>query len=101
MTHLSSQPVILLIDVHLPAILSNPQLLLLAHLPNFPVVPLVAQGCSGGEKEGAGDHGGDEGKAEEGEGVTFEGTAVGCADGVLVGRRTKLFGLEGWHCRKG
>lgn len=64
-THLSSQPVILLIHIDLPPILANPQLLLLGQLPDFPIVSLVPDCGGGGEEEGAGDHGEDEGEAEE------------------------------------
>ena len=59
---------------------------------------LVAECGGGGQEEGAGDHEGDEGKAEEEKRVAGEVTAVGGGDGVLVGGGAEFLGLEDGHC---
>ncbi len=68
---LGRQPIILLIDIkRLPPLNSlQPQLFIFIQHLHFAVVALVAESCRGGKEEGAGDHGGDEGEAEEEEGV--------------------------------
>ena len=81
---LGRKPVILLLHVHPPPFLSDPQLLLLAHLPDLPVMFLVPQGSGGGEEKRACQDGCDEGEAEEEEGVVVQGGAVAGGEGVGV-----------------
>lgn len=58
---------------------------------------LIAECSGGGKKEGAGNHGCDEGEAEEEKRVTGEVTAVCCCDGILTGGWAEGFSLEDWH----
>lgn len=60
-------------------------------------MPLVPDGRGGREEEGAGDHGGDEGEAEEQEGMPLQRGAVGGREGVVVGFGAEGFGLEDGH----
>lgn len=60
-------------------------------------MPLVPERCGRGQQEGAGNHGADEGKAEEEEGVAGKRSPVGGCPGVLVGGGAKLFRLERRH----
>lgn len=57
----------------------------------------VSYCCGGSEEERAGDHGGNEGEAEEGERVVGERAPVPCADGTLIGAGFEFLGLERWH----
>lgn len=59
---------------------------------------LVAECSGGGKKEGAGNHGCDEGEAEEEKRVAGEVTAVGCCNCVLTGSGAEGLSLEDWHC---
>lgn len=61
------------------------------------VVALVAEGRRGCEEERAGDDGGEEGEAEEEEGVLGEGFAVAGGEGIFEGCREGLRG-KGRHC---
>jgi hypothetical protein len=55
------------------------------HLPVPPVVVLVTEGGGGGEQERGSDHEGDEGEAEEEEGVGCQLTAVEDANALAEG----------------
>lgn len=55
----------------------------------------VAQGGGGREEEGAEQHGGDEGQAEEREGMSGEEDAVAGGEGRVVGRAELARGKDG------
>lgn len=96
-THLGSQTIKLFINIHLPPVLSNPQLFLFGQLPHFTIVPLVPERRSRSQKEGAGEHAGEEGKAEEHKRVVGKRSPVGGSPRVLVRGGTKLVRLKSWH----
>lgn len=58
---------------------------------------LVPERGGRGQEEGAGDHGPDEGKAEEEEWVSSKRSPVGGPQGVMVRGGAELFRLECWH----
>jgi len=60
-------------------------------------VLLIADGGGGGQEEGTGDHGGDEGEAEEEEGALVEGDAVAGCQGVGVCAGAEFAGGEDCH----
>lgn len=95
--NLGSQAIILLINIHLPPILSYTQFFFLRDLAHSPIVTLVTDGSRGSQKEGTGDHGADEGEAEEEEWMSREVFPVLGSNGVLMRRWSELFGWKGWH----
>lgn len=58
---------------------------------------LVPERRGGREEEGAGDHGEDEGEAEEQEGVALQRGAIGGSEGGVVRRGAEFLGLEDRH----
>ena len=58
---------------------------------------LVPERGGRGQEEGAGYHSGDEGEAEEEEGVAFKPSPVGGSPGFLVRGRAELVRLKCWH----
>jgi len=74
--------IILLIHIDLPPIPPNPQLLLLAHLPNLAIMLLIPQRRRRREEERPRDHCGEEWETEGREGVARKCGAVAGGDGV-------------------
>lgn len=76
-----SRYIIFLCQINPPLVLANAQLLVLCQLSHLAVMAFVAQGGGGREEEGAEQHGGDEGQAEEREGMSGEEDAVAGGEG--------------------
>lgn len=89
--------IILLLHIHFPGILPNPQFLLFAQALNSSVMLLVPDRSGRRQEERSGYHGNDEWEAKERKWVFGQTRAVSGGDGVGLRRGAELLGLEDRH----